>query len=623
MWYRQFASRASGLFSVVLATLALAATALVGCAETGGFDTRDGSIQDYGTKPEFADVRSLRIEPADLVLEIGEGSEPHRVEYRAIAMMEDGRERDVTPWTHFNTADTWAGVFKDEVFTATIVRGGVTEVRAELPEAASTTTSLTLSFVRSFYAPGAPNTSARTFEEGTGNAGRAPILLYPPPNVLIPPNLLALEFQWRPGPQNDLFELSLSGEQTTVRIYTGCNAVGNGCSIGLPADLWDVVTKAFAGREDVEVMVRGTDAATGAQVGATPPSAMSIAEEPVKGGLFYWNANSGVIERYDFGKTHQTATTFLTPQQAGALFCVGCHALSRDGRRLAVGLDMPAPSPLKVMDTATRDLLSSGAANFMAFSPDGERIIASDGNTMGLYESDTLVPIKVPLQDVGTMPDWSANSQMVVFARPTQTTPFGLGQPGISGRADIMLLAHDADKDEWFGPTMLVQSAGECNYYPAFSPDNEWVVFNRSGGESYDAPDAELWIVRAGGNSSPVKLSRANRAANLGNSWPKFSPFVQSFRGRRLMWVTFSSRRDYGLRMEGEGRAQIWMAAISPDEMGGDPSYAAFWLPFQNLQTGNHIAQWTAEVVRKPCGIDRTCPAGESCIEDLCQPDAP
>lgn len=30
---------------------------------------------------------------------------------------------------------------------------------------------------------------------------------------------------------------------------------------------------------------------------------------------------------------------------------------------------------------------------------------------------------------------------------------------------------------------------------------------------------------------------------------------------------------------------------------GNDPSFVAFWLPFQDLASGNHIAQWVEEIV--------------------------
>ena len=62
------------------------------------------------------------------------------------------------------------------------------------------------------------------------------------------------------------------------------------------------------------------------------------------------------------------------------------------------------------------------------------------------------------------------------------------------------------------------------------------------------------------------------------------------------MWVTFSSNRNYGLRELSATQTLIWMAAIDPDAPGDD-SYTAFTLPFQDLTTDNHTAQWAKEAV--------------------------
>ena len=71
--------------------------------------------------------------------------------------------------------------------------------------------------------------------------------------------------------------------------------------------------------------------------------------------------------------------------------------------------------------------------------------------------------------------------------------------------------------------------------------------------------------------------------------------------------------------------AQIWMVAVSPDrtEIPNDPGYPPFWLPFQETTTGNHIAQWTEKVARKPCapGPDNNgCPIDEMCVNGECVP---
>ena len=111
-------------------------------------------------------------------------------------------------------------------------------------------------------------------------------------------------------------------------------------------------------------------------------------------------------------------------------------------------------------------------------------------------------------------------------------------------------------------------------------------------------------------------------ASLVSNSWPRWSPFVQTYKGSRLLWVAFSSTRDYGLRVRnhlpgmyqcyppdsyevpmGEHgtwfdalcqQPQLWMAAINLSASSGtDPSRVAFWLPFQDITTHNHTPQWT------------------------------
>jgi hypothetical protein len=63
--------------------------------------------------------------------------------------------------------------------------------------------------------------------------------------------------------------------------------------------------------------------------------------------------------------------------------------------------------------------------------------------------------------------------------------------------------------------------------------------------------------------------------------------------------VLFSSVRPFGVRIPGGGRPQIWMTPFFPDRaaQGQDPSGNAFRVPFQAVDTSNHIAQWTNAVV--------------------------
>jgi hypothetical protein len=173
----------------------------------------------------------------------------------------------------------------------------------------------------------------------------------------------------------------------------------------------------------------------------------------------------------------------------------------------------------------------------------------------------------------------------------------------------------------------IVAGGGSDNfYYPAFSPDGNWVAFNHSATDSFDAADAKVMVVNAAGGT-PADLSAVN-GTTLGNSWPKFAPFVHHFQGKTIFWLTFSSRRDYGLRLINSTAAadsqvaQLWMVAVSPDRLNtvGDGGFPPFWLPFQDLSTGNHIAQWTETVVRQGCQNDSDCIQGEFCSGGACYP---
>jgi TolB protein len=66
------------------------------------------------------------------------------------------------------------------------------------------------------------------------------------------------------------------------------------------------------------------------------------------------------------------------------------------------------------------------------------------------------------------------------------------------------------------------------------------------------------------------------------------------------------------------------MSAFNPDEAaaGRDASYPAFRLPFQDIATGNHIAQWVTSIMRQTCSTDADC-GGEFCIDGRCFEEVP
>jgi hypothetical protein len=169
-------------------------------------------------------------------------------------------------------------------------------------------------------------------------------------------------------------------------------------------------------------------------------------------------------------------------------------------------------------------------------------------------------------------------------------------------QGSIVIRSFDAASNTFGAPTIVVPSAmNSANWYPSFSPDSQWIVFTRTTDYSYDDASAETWLVKADGIQAPIQLATANLPGTLTNSWARWVPFGQTFgpSNEPMFYLTFSSKRPFGVRLPTVGRPQIWMTPVFPSRAaaGLDPSGNAFRVPFQDVATSNHIAQWTQAVV--------------------------
>lgn len=674
------------------------------CDHNAGNGNGNGEM-DLGINPDAIAGGDLVITPKDVTLDLQAGGAPPSQAYVATTLA----GADVTAMTTFTVDDPTLGGFSGATFTASGAHGGTSFVRGNFQgmtgyatvhvKLHATVPSDNCPSCPPFPGPGTPMCTA---------AAQTPTVLYPPDGTLVPPNMNVLSLQFDQGTGNTYFEIDYENAATDVRVLTMCSAITdskknatNGCVYELSQQVWDYIAESNRGGDPLNIIVRATDANGTCIATSQTQVAISFGEEDLNGGIYYWQSvaiglasgAAGGIFRYDFGKRGQTPQAFLAPTAGGGkgTRCIGCHFLSRDGAKMTFGNDDPDAddeySDLKtsLLDVGTKAAVAlAGNGGFQAFTPDHSLFLASNGsgtaNPFALHDGNSgaaASPATVDVGGRGTQPDYSADGSQVVFVRPANfsfPTYMRIDDNHFTGGSLYTMTA----KGTSFGtPTPLLTSAGENNYYPAFSPDGAFVVFNRvplmgtanacvntstigsCPNDAFSNANARIFIMPASGGT-PVDLANINGSGPLENSWPRFAPTVQKYKGDTIAWVTFASTRDYGDVVRNSAmvngmpqhicyppespentstnknviedpsclQPQLWMAAInlSKASSGADPSIPAFWLPFQDSTAHNHIAQWVVQLAGPPAtgdggtclpdGVD--CSGGGVCCNGVC-----
>jgi hypothetical protein len=351
---------------------------------------------------------------------------------------------------------------------------------------------------------------------------------------------------------------------------------------------------------------------------------IKFSSEPMQGSVFFWEINNGRIAKIlDDGTLVQN---FI--QNAGR--CMACHSVSADGGTLIAQADGGNGNGITYNAISGAKIYERGGANqFMAISPTGKWTIWGDWAGLSLSNSSAVYQY-IPSTNGGNVaPSWSPLGNYISYAvRYT-----GSWYVDFSGSNLWRTTFSDPPVgNSYFSNTKQIVggiTGWPVVAYPTFSPDENYIVFQRANALRTRNNLGQLWISdnNGGGARELVTADTATYMTASGatietrssiydtevNYEPTFSPTTSG----GYYWLVFISNRDYGnfsvngSWLKDNGRKQMWVSAITANPgSSGDPSNPPMWLPGQDVGNQNMRGAFSKTACRN---VNNACKWDEDC----------
>jgi len=357
--------------------------------------------------------------------------------------------------------------------------------------------------------------------------------------------------------------------------------------------------------------------------------------------------------------------------------CRACHALPADGSRMVVehGDNYASTSNYELKNGNTEIALAGydSLFNWAGLYPDGSLALtnaAAMGGTPSVSQLYAFPPASsTPLAAIGIPADFEAGAP--AFSPDGKHVAFDFigGTIGASTGEGTALAALDFDKASLSFSNLRVLAVappGQPAGFPSWFPTNDAIAYHfqiapaMTGQHRYDTwhqAKAQIWWSDLETGTASV-LGALNGLEGDAPYLPigpdghgddtvlNYEPTVAPTIAGGYAWVLFTSRRLYGnvathdpwqsdprnydaTQYANITTKKLWMAAVDIGSMkngsfverwnpGTDPSHPAFYLPGQELVSGNARGFWALD----PCRTDGTsCMGGDQCCNGYCQPN--
>ena len=500
---------------------------------------------------------------------------------------------------------------------------------------------------------GGPNTSGMAF-------------LYPYDKTVFPGGILPPLMQWKPAPGAvDVLYIHIKSSRFDYQeIFT---ALPN-AQIELPKDAWDAAATESQGPADptlVELTTMSGNVVTG-----PIKESWVFARGQLKSAIYYNTYNSAKTLPNN-GAVMRILPLAREPEVvksvAGGIVplgpCYSCHSLSANGQMLVAqrhqypggpyssnSFDVAAnpnadPPPVATSAVGDEDW------GFSAVYPDGSKILTAaqpvaagqfpalfpfaelnNPGMLGPRQSklfNTKTGAAVPVTGLvphAKMPSFSPDGKKIVF-----------NDHDASQGHSIAVMDFDNATNTFSNRVEIFRDPTLFPGWPFFTPDGLEVIFALGNGSDYATiqdPPTGLFVNRSNlmivdirhKNARPLDLANGKTLPVRDQDF-NYYPTVSPVAAGGYFWAFFTSRRTYGnvmIQPETDPvTKKIWVTAIDiegargeiPSPPMGDPSHPAFYLPGQELASGNIRAFATLT----PCKTDgTTCTSGLDCCGGFC-----
>jgi hypothetical protein len=480
---------------------------------------------------------------------------------------------------------------------------------------------------------------------GTGAKSGGPCLVEPESDVLYPQNWLRPRFTWTPVGGQNLFELRLhvKNQLKDLVVYTSLT------QWTMPLGMWNKL-RADSPTEPMTLSITGgvyTGATlTGEALGSSYP--IGIAPVQATGVIVYWTT-SGTTALKGFAIGDESVEVVLLPGQTTetTTTCIGCHSAAPGGEYVEFGLSGATgwPNAMALIDpklgTVGAPPTFLGAGGLAALARDNQGISTfslahwstGDRRTIVSFNDQTVtagtdalqwidLEATSPASATGTLartgdsnqagaPSWSHDGNNIAYVSTNRFCDGRLGagcyastvaynaptDPGST--ADIYTVPYAGGAGGKATPLAGASSPSLQEYYPVFSPDDEWLAFDSiaNGLNMYNQAQAEVNVIPASGGTA-TRLEANDPAACSGktspgvtNSWPKWGPTALMGNGSTYYWLVFSSTRYDGLFTGAPGGPQLFITSVV--RTGSKiATHGSLYLWNQPASENNHTPAW-------------------------------